>query len=83
MSGTAANPNEESKPRFQSSTVWEDLPESKLELIDGQLIAGNSLAGSRYLLWTILQTLGPRAVLPLAPLDRWWSALALSQQKSA
>ena len=43
--------------------------ESKLELIDGRLIAGNSLAGSRYLLWAILQLLGPRAALALAPLD--------------
>jgi len=56
--------------------IWDALPESKLELIDGRLIAGNSLAGSRYLLWAILQLLGPRAALALAPLDRWWSALA-------
>jgi hypothetical protein len=41
---------------------------------------GNSLAGSRYLLWAILQLLGPRAALALAPLDQWWSALASAFQ---
>lgn len=56
--------------------IRDDLPESKLELIGGRLIVGNSLAGSRYLLWALLQTLGPRAALPLAPLDDWWAALA-------
>ncbi len=40
----------------QTSSIWDDLPESKLELIDGRLLAGNSLIGSRYLLWAILQT---------------------------
>jgi Uma2 family endonuclease len=49
-------------------------------LINGRLLAGNSLAGSRYLLWAILQTLGPRAALPLAPRELWWSALATTFQ---
>jgi hypothetical protein len=31
--------------------IWDKLPESKLELINSRLIAGNSLAGSRSLLW--------------------------------
>ena len=56
--------------------LWDNMPESKLELIDGRLVAGNSLAGSRYLLWVILHTLGPRAVLPMAPLVLWRRALA-------
>jgi len=76
MSPTAASPDDLSMHALQASNIWEDLPESKLELIDGRLIVGNSLAGSRYLLWAILQLLGPRAALALAPLDRWWSALA-------
>ena len=54
---------------------WQEAPEGKLELIGGRLIVGNSLAGSRYLLWSLLQDLGPHAALALAPLDRWWAAL--------
>lgn len=50
-------------------------PESKLELIGGQLIVGNSLAGSRYLLNEILAGWGLRAALPLAPEHGWWEAL--------
>ncbi|WP_129632846.1 hypothetical protein [Candidatus Oscillochloris fontis] len=50
---------------------WDKLPESKLELIGGKLVAGNSLVGSRCLLWTILQSCGPRAALPFAPVALW------------
>lgn len=56
--------------------LWDKLPESKLELIGGKLIAGNSLAGSRYLLWAILQSCGLQAALPFAPGDLWRQALA-------
>jgi len=80
MSPTAANLDHASMGAFQASKIWDDLPESKLELIDGRLIVGNSLASSRYLLWAILRLLGPRAALALAPLDRWWSALASAFQ---
>jgi len=80
MSDTAANLDDSSKRYLQSSSIWDNLPESKLELIDGRLIAGNSLMGSRYLLWAILQTLGPRAALSLAPRQTWWSALATTFQ---
>jgi len=55
--------------------LWDKLPESKLELIGGKLIAGNSLAGSRSLLWTILQSCGPCAALPFAPLGLWRQVL--------
>ncbi len=54
---------------------WDKLPESKLELIGGKLVAGNSLVGSRCLLWTILQSCGPRAALPFAPAALWHQAL--------
>jgi hypothetical protein len=54
---------------------WENYPESKLELIDGRLIAGNSLRGSRYLLWDILEGWGVGAALPMAPAALWWQAL--------
>jgi Uma2 family endonuclease len=75
MTPSTANPDDLSMRRSQASHIWENLPESKLELIDGRLIVGNSLAGSRYLLWAILQLLGARAALALAPLDQWWLAL--------
>lgn len=55
--------------------IWDKLPESKLELIGGKLIAGNSLAGSRSLFSAILQSCGPRAALPFAPLELWRQAL--------
>src|SRR5213078_5254386 len=80
MSTNATSPDPATTPFLQGSTIWNDLPESKLELIDGRLIAGNSLAGSHYLLWAILELLGPRAALALAPLDQWWSALATAFQ---
>lgn len=59
-----------------SLELWEAMPESKLELIDGRLIAGNSLVGSHYLLWFMLHTLGPEAALPFTPLEKWWATLA-------
>jgi Uma2 family endonuclease len=78
MTQAAGNQNEGIPHPLTPAQIWHALPESKLELIDGRLIVGNSLAGSRYLLWAILQTLGPRAALPLAPHHKWWSALATS-----
>ena len=83
MSDTALNQDDTPKRNLQPSNIWDNLPESKLELIDGRLLAGNSLAGSRYLLWAILQTLGPQAALPLAPRELWWSALATTFQAPA
>jgi Uma2 family endonuclease len=56
--------------------LWDRLPESKLELIGGKLIAGNSLNGSRSLLSAILQSCGPRAALPFAPTALWRQALS-------
>ncbi len=51
-------------------------PESKLELIDGQLIVGNSLIGSRLLLRQILQGRRAEAAIALAPTENWFQALA-------
>lgn len=62
-------------PARRAGEIWQRMPESKLELIDGRLVVGSSLSGSRYLLWAMLQTLGPPATLALAPLDRWHEAL--------
>lgn len=46
--------------------LCDKLPESKLELINSGLLAGNNLAGSHYLLWAMLQACGPQAALPFA-----------------
>lgn len=53
---------------------WAETPESKLELIDGQLIY-STLRGSRRMLWYLLDDYGPAMALPLAPDNLWWSAL--------
>lgn len=61
---------------------WEDaidqylerMPEAKLELIDGRLIVGNGLVGSRHLLWEILGGYGAEAALALAPRTLWLQA---------
>ncbi|BAZ16061.1 hypothetical protein NIES4071_79360 [Calothrix sp. NIES-4071] len=50
--------------------------EGKLELIDSQLIVGNSIVGSRLLLRHILQGWGAGAGVALAPLEKWVEALA-------
>lgn len=52
-----------------------DTPEHKLELIDGRLVIGNSLAGSRYYLHDLLDGWGTEAVLPFAAPERWRVAL--------
>lgn len=50
--------------------------EGKFELIDSQLIVGNSIVGSRLLLRQILQGWGASAAVALAPLEKWVEALA-------
>lgn len=50
-------------------------PEGKLELIDGCLIVGNSLVGSRLLLQQILQGWKADAAVALAPVEHWIEAL--------
>ena len=62
------------KERFEDFTRHH--PENKLELIDGQLIVGNSLAGSRLLLRQILQGWGAEAAIALVPIETWLLALA-------
>jgi hypothetical protein len=53
---------------------WATTPESKLELIDGQLII-STMAGSRRIAWSLLQDHGPAMALPMAPANLWWEAL--------
>jgi len=62
------------KERFEDFTRHH--PENKLELIDGKLVVGNSLVGSRLLLRQILQGWGAEAAIALAPIETWLSALA-------
>ncbi|ASC73983.1 hypothetical protein XM38_049570 [Halomicronema hongdechloris C2206] len=61
--------------RFEDFT--RHRPEGKLELIDGRLIVGNSLVGSRLLLRQILHGWKVDAAIALAPLDTWIQALAV------
>ncbi|MFO1432567.1 MAG: Uma2 family endonuclease [Candidatus Competibacteraceae bacterium] len=51
------------------------LPEAKLELIDGRLIVGNGLAGTRLLLAEILTGWGAAAAIALADRILCWEAL--------
>lgn len=53
-------------------------PEAKLELIESQLIVGNTLVGSRLLLKQILTGWGARAAIALAPIQQWLEALRLT-----
>src|SRR4028118_2285091 len=53
----------------------EHHPEGKLELIDGCLIVGNNLVGSRLLLRQILQGWKADAAVALAPVEHWIEAL--------
>ena len=50
-------------------------PEAKLELIEGRLIIGNSVAGSRYYLHDLLSGWGANAALAFAAPEAWRSAL--------
>ena len=51
-------------------------PGSKIELVDGKLIVGDSLTHSRLLLSQILRGWGIEAVVALAPELLWWQALS-------
>lgn len=51
-------------------------PGSKIELVNGQLIVGDSLIHSRLLLSQILRGWGVEAVVALAPEFLWWEALS-------
>ncbi|HEC84875.1 MAG: hypothetical protein DRR08_04210 [Candidatus Parabeggiatoa sp. nov. 2] len=57
---------------------WGRLPESKLELIDGKLIVGNSLSGSQLLFRMILEGWGAAAVVALVDRKLCWEALKVA-----
>lgn len=50
-------------------------PGSKIELVQGKLIVGDSLVHSRRLLSQILRGWGAEAIVALAPERLWWQAL--------
>ncbi len=59
---------------------FEDSPEPKIELVDGALVVGNTLAGgglggSRYLLHELLVRFDAELATNLAPKELWWRAL--------
>ncbi len=54
--------------------------EGKLELIEGKLIVGNTIVGSRLLLRQVLQGWGAEAAVALAPISLWIKALAASME---
>ncbi len=56
----------------------ENHPEWKIELVNGQLVIGNSRRGSRYILHELLHHYGPSAALPMASESLWWQALAVA-----
>lgn len=58
---------------FDDWLAW--APGSKLELLNGQLIVGDSLTHSRLLLSQILRGWGIPALLPFAPSQLWYQAL--------
>jgi Uma2 family endonuclease len=51
-----------------------EMPEPKLELIDGRLAVGND-AGNMQLLRHLLEGWGAEAALPMASVELWWKAL--------
>lgn len=56
--------------------------EGKLELIDGKLIVGNTIVGSRLLLRQILQGWGAEAAVAIdSPISLWIEALAASMKR--
>lgn len=59
--------------------IFDELPDRRIELIDGQFIVGASLEGSRRLLKVLLETWGGNAVLSLTPtVAPWIKALNLA-----
>lgn len=60
---------------------YADHPEPKIELINGRLVIGNSLRGSRYVLWDLLAHLSPDAALGMASESLWWDALTAAHRR--
>jgi len=61
---------------FEEYLEWQ--PRTKIELVDGQLIVGNSLSGSRLLCSQILQGWGAASAIALASESLWWESLTIA-----
>jgi hypothetical protein len=57
---------------FDDYHAW--FPGTKIELVKGQLVIGNSLIHSRRLLQQILRGWGVESIVALAPAQLWWDA---------
>ncbi|MEL6353545.1 MAG: Uma2 family endonuclease [Cyanobacteria bacterium J06627_28] len=72
------SPEEELRNACASQEIelqfWQ-WPEFRLELVDGQLLVGGTLEGSRWLLKEALIGWGLEAATAFAPLEQWWEAL--------
>lgn len=66
--------SDQTKPH-EARAPWDDDPEPKLELINGQLFC-STLTGSRRMLWQILDKYSPECAIPMAPTQKWFAALA-------
>lgn len=55
--------------------LFDAMPESKFELIDGRFIVGNGLAGSRLLLQQLLHGWGLESAVALGSIEIWVEAL--------
>jgi hypothetical protein len=56
----------------------DEMPEAKIELIDGNLVVGNCAAGNLRLLLDLLEGWGAEAALPMAAPELWRQALRLA-----
>jgi hypothetical protein len=56
----------------------DEMPEAKIELIDGNLVVGNCAAGNLRLLVDLLEGWGAEAALPMAAPELWRQALRLA-----
>ena len=66
---------DESRRRESFDYFVQSSPEGKIELINGQLVVGNSLMGSRLLLDHILRGWGADAATAFSSVDSWIEAL--------
>jgi hypothetical protein len=65
----------DSEFRDQIAKFEANSPEIRLELVDGQLLVGGSLMGSRWLMRELLQGWGLESAIGFAPLESWYNAL--------
>ena len=61
-------------PRDDFKQRIKEMPEPKLELLEGRLSVGNRV-GNMQLLRDLLEGWGPKAALPMVPAELWWQAL--------